>query len=223
METGFSTAVEKRKPLDFYEKGKRWNEYLNLFLIPEDAPAAKRLNEAAMAKANETKSKRLLGIEDEMETDNGKQTKLPKRIFAEWLDEHIEGVRRNPSYLQGTYHNYRSATLIIKAYLKHRRRPRFMMSDIDKKFIVGLLDFMKNTYRNTKSPDNPKEMSLYTLHLHQSTLVRMLNATVKEGVMDRNLSTHWRSTSVLPSNSRKGITLPKRNWLRSPKLRQATR
>ena len=209
--------------LDFYEKGKRWNEYLNLFLIPEDAPAAKRLNEAAMAKANETKSKRLLGIEDEMETDDGKQTKLPKRIFAEWLDEHIEGVRRNPSYLEGTYHNYRSATLIIKAYLKHRRRPRFMMSDIDKKFIVGLLDFMKNTYRNTKSPDNPKEMSLYTLHLHQSTLVRMLNAAVKEGVMDRNLSTHWRSTSVLPSNSRKGITLPKRNWLRSPKLRQATR
>lgn len=28
--------------LDFYEKGKRWHEYLNLFLIPEDAPEAKR-------------------------------------------------------------------------------------------------------------------------------------------------------------------------------------
>lgn len=60
------------------------------------------------------------------------------------------------------------------------------MSKIDKKFIVGLLDFMKNTYRNTKSPDNPKELSLHTLHLHQSTLVRMLNAAVKEGVMDKN-------------------------------------
>lgn len=60
------------------------------------------------------------------------------------------------------------------------------MSKIDKKFIVGLLDFMKNTYKNTKSPDNPKEMSLHTLHLHQSTLVRMLNVAVKEEVMDRN-------------------------------------
>ena len=60
------------------------------------------------------------------------------------------------------------------------------MSKIDKKFIVGLLDFMKNTYKNTKSPDNPKDMSLHTLHLHQSTLVHMLNAAVKEGVMDKN-------------------------------------
>ena len=32
--------------LDFYDKGKRWNEYLNLFLIPDDEPDAKRLNEA---------------------------------------------------------------------------------------------------------------------------------------------------------------------------------
>ena len=58
--------------LDFYEKGKRWSEYLNLFLVPDDAPDARRLNEAAMAKANEIKSKRMLGIdEDETEGDNG--------------------------------------------------------------------------------------------------------------------------------------------------------
>ena len=58
--------------LDFYEKGKRWNEYLNLFLVPDDAPDARRLNEAAMAKANEIKSKRMLSIdENETEADNG--------------------------------------------------------------------------------------------------------------------------------------------------------
>ncbi len=173
--------------LDFYEKGKRWSEYLNLFLVPDDAPEARRLNEAAMAKANEIKSKRMLGIdEDETEADNGNSKQLPKRIFADWLDSHIEEIRRNPSYSPATYRNYRSCVNIIKEYLKHRRRPRFLMSKIDKKFIVGLLDFMKNTYKNTKSPDNPKELSLHTLHLHQSTLVRMLNVAVKEGVMDRN-------------------------------------
>lgn len=173
--------------LDFYERGKRWNEYLNLFLVPDDAPDARRLNEAAMAKANEIKSKRMLGIdEDETETECGNPIQLPKRIFADWLDNHIESIRRNPSYSQSTYHNYRSTVSIIKEYLKHSRRLRFMMSKIDKRFIVGLLDFMKNTYRNTKSPDNPKEMSQRTLHLHQTTLVRMLNAAVKEGIMDSN-------------------------------------
>ncbi len=172
--------------LDFYESGKRWSEYLNLFLVPDDAPDARRLNEAAMAKANEIKSKRMLGIEDETEENGDNQPQLPKRIFAEWLDCFIEGIRRNPAYSTATYRNYRSTVNIIKEYLKHRRRPRFLMSKIDKKFIVGILDFMKNTYRNTKSPGNPKEMSLHTLYLRQNTLVRMLNVAVKEGVMDRN-------------------------------------
>lgn len=173
--------------LDFYEKGERWSEYLNLFLVPDDAPDARRLNDASMAKANEIKSKRLLGIgEDEMETDGGKSIQLPKRIFTDWLDDYIEEIRRNPSYSQSTYHNHRSTVNIIKEYLKYRRRPRYLMSKIDKKFVAGLLDFMKNTYRNTKSPDNPKEMSQHTLYLHQTTLVRMLNAAVKEGVMNSN-------------------------------------
>lgn len=173
--------------LDFYEKGKRWSEYLNLFLVPDDAPDARRLNEAAMSKANEIKSKRMLGIdEDETEADNGNPKQLPKRIFADWLDNYIEGIRRNPTYSPSTYSNYRSTVNIIKAYLKHRRRPRFVMSAIDKNFIIGLFDFMKNTYRNSKSPDNPKAMSLYTLHHHQTILVHMLNEAVKEGVMARN-------------------------------------
>ena len=173
--------------LDLYEKGKRWSEYLNLFLVPDDAPDARRLNEAAMAKANEIKSKRMLGIDsDETGADGGKQPKLPKRIFADWLDSYIEGVRRNPSYTHGTYCNYRSTVNVIKAYLKHRRRPRLLMSAIDKKFIIGLFDFMKNDYHNTRSLDNPKAMSLYTLHHHQTILVHILNIAVKESVMERN-------------------------------------
>ena len=99
--------------------------------MPDDAPDARRLNEAAMAKANEIKSKRMLGIdEDETEADNDNTKQLPKRIFADWLDCHIEGIRRNPSYSPATYRNYRSCVNIIKEYLKHRRRPRFLMSKI---------------------------------------------------------------------------------------------
>lgn len=172
--------------LDFYDKGKRWNEYLNLFLIPDDEPDAKRLNEAAMAKANAIKSKRMLGIEEETGTNGDKQSALPKRVFADWLTDHIEGIRCNPAYAASTYRNYRSTVNVIKAYLQHLHRPRLLMSNIDKGFVLGFIDFIEHTYRNTKSPDNPKEMSPHTLHLYQSTLVRMLNAAVKEGVLDRN-------------------------------------
>ena len=172
--------------LDFYDKGKRWNEYLNLFLVPDDEPDAKRLNEAVMAKANAIKSKRMLGIEDETEANGSKQVKLPKRVFADWLNDYVEGVRNNPSYAASTYCNFRSTVNMIKAYLQHLHRPRMLMSKIDKGFILGFIDYIEHIYRNTKSPDHPKEMSPHTLHLYQSTLVRMLNAAVKDGVLDRN-------------------------------------
>lgn len=172
--------------LDFYDKGKRWNEYLNLFLVPDDEPDAKRLNEAVMAKANAIKSKRMLGIEDEAEANGSKQVKLPKRVFADWLNDYVEGVRNNPSYAASTYRNFRSTVNVIKAYLQHLHRPRMLMSKIDKGFILGFIDYIEHIYRNTKSPDHPKEMSPHTLHLYQSTLVRMLNAAVKDGVLDRN-------------------------------------
>ena len=172
--------------LDFYDKGKRWNEYLNLFLVPDDEPDAKRLNDAVMAKANAIKSKRMLGIEDETEANGSKQVKLPKRVFADWLNDYVEGVRNNPSYAASTYCNFRSTVNMIKAYLQHLHRPRMLMSKIDKGFILGFIDYIEHIYRNTKSPDHPKEMSPHTLHLYQSTLVRMLNAAVKDGVLDRN-------------------------------------
>lgn len=172
--------------LDFYDKGKRWNEYLNLFLVPDDEPDAKRLNEAVMAKANAIKSKRMLGIEDETEANGSKQVKLPKRVFADWLNDYVERVRNNPSYAASTYRNFRSTVNVIKAYLQHLHRPRMLMSKIDKGFILGFIDYIEHIYRNTKSPDHPKEMSPHTLHLYQSTLVRMLNAAVKDGVLDRN-------------------------------------
>ena len=72
--------------LDFYEKGKRWSEYPNLFLVPDDASDAKRFNEASMAKENEIKSKRLLGIDgDEIKTEGGEPIQLTKRILPTGL------------------------------------------------------------------------------------------------------------------------------------------
>lgn len=172
--------------LDFYDKGERWVESLNLHLVPDNAPDSRRLNEAVMAKANEIKSKRLLGIEDEADAKADEPMQLPKSVLSEWLDEYIEKIRRNPTLSKSYYDNHKTLVNIVKAYLKHRRRPRLLMSKIDKAFMLGLFDFMEHTYRNTKNPKDPKPLSPRTLHLHQNTLVRIFNEAVKEGAMARN-------------------------------------
>ncbi len=172
--------------LDFYEKGKRWYEYLNLYLVPGKATEAKRLNEIAMAKANEIKSKRMLGIEDEPSVDDTGKPILPRRVFADWLADYIENIRRSPHYAKSTYLNHCSTVNIINSYLKYKRRPRMLMSKIDKRFILGFLDYIQNIYLNTKSPERPQKLATQTTFLIQSTLVRMLNAAVKEGVIGSN-------------------------------------
>ena len=39
--------------LDYYDKGKREYEFLDLYLVPDNAPDARRLNAAAMQKATD--------------------------------------------------------------------------------------------------------------------------------------------------------------------------
>ena len=98
-----------------------------------------------MAKANAIKSKRMLGIEYETETTDGNQSELPKRVFADWLTDHIEGIRRNPAYAASTYRNYRSTVNVIKAYLQHRCRPRLLMAKNRQGLYFGFIDFIEHT------------------------------------------------------------------------------
>ena len=169
--------------LDCIDGKRRWQEFLNLFLVPESGKEEKRLNEAMMAKANVIKSRRMLGIEDEPAEEGGT---VPRRVFADWLDTYLLGVQRSPLLSTSTYKNQLATVNIIKAYLKSKRHPRLLMSKIDKKFALGFNDFLTNTYTNDKSPDNPLPLSPHTCALHQNNLIRMLNKAVGEGLLDKN-------------------------------------
>ena len=169
--------------LDFYDEGKRWYEYLNLHLVPGNDAISKQQNDDAMAKAVEIKAKRMLGIEDEPEPASNE---LPKRVFADWLDDYLTKKSRSPNYSRSYIQNIQTIINIIKAYLKHKRRPRLLMKKIDKAFVKGFFDYAQNTYKNTKSPDNPKPLSPRTLQLVQATLTHILNDAVKDEVVAGN-------------------------------------
>ena len=170
--------------LDFYDNGRRWYEYLNLHLSPKTDRLSKAQNENAMKKAIEIKAKRMLGIEDEPdETDSNA---LPRRVFSDWMDKYLDGIKHNRSLSVSTYNNNRNLVSVIKAYLSYKHRPRMLMSKIDKKFMIGFFDYMENVYRNTKKQDEPKPLAPTTLHLYQRLLVAMLNVAVQEGTISAN-------------------------------------
>ena len=171
--------------LEFYEKGgKRTYESLNLFLIPEKDDNDRRVNENTLSHALKIKAERILGIEKEPET--AEDDTPPSRIFAEWMDEY-EAYIRDVKKLSTSYcKNVHSMVNIINGYLRYIRRPRMLLAKVDKKFYQDLLAYLKDVYKNTKSPDNQKSLSEKTLLLVQTSLNTMLNHAVREGLLKKN-------------------------------------
>lgn len=142
--------------LDFYENGKRWYEYLDLYIVPGNTPAIKKENEGTMNKAIAIKAKRILGIEDAPEPlANGE---LPKRVFADWLDGYYKRLEEEDRLSESTLENVDSCIKVVKSYLAFKHRPRMLMKKIDKKFMIDFLDYLQHTYMNTNSPKNPKPL-----------------------------------------------------------------
>ena len=170
--------------LDFYDKGKRWYEYLDLYIIPGNTPAIKKENEGTMNKAIAIKAKRILGIEDEPEPlTNGE---LPKRVFADWMDGYYKKLVEEDRLADSTLENVDSCIKVVKSYLAFKHRPRMLMKKIDKKFLIDFLDYLQHTYKNTNSPTNPKPLSPRTCLAYQRQLTKILNDAVLAGVLEVN-------------------------------------
>lgn len=170
--------------LEFYEKGgKRWYESLNLYLIPEKDEDDRRVNENTLKHALKLKSERILGIEHTQEVADAK---LPTKMLADFMEEYqvyLRDVKRPSESYQRMTHN---TVKIVKSYLTKAKRPRMLLSRVDKRFYQNLLAYVKDTYKNTKSPDNPKELSANTKLLFQTNFNAMLNYAVKNGLLLRN-------------------------------------
>lgn len=171
--------------LEYYEKGgDRRTESLNLFLIPETSDDDRKVNEATLNRALKIKSERILGIESEPERE--RLEVIPSKCFSDWLDEYevyVQDARKmTPSYCSMVH----TTVKLVKSYLSHIRRPRMQMVKIDKAFCKGFLTYMKDEYKNTKSPGNPKPLSAKTLKLNQTIFIAILNHAVKEGVLEKN-------------------------------------
>ena len=172
--------------LEFYEKGgKRTYESLNLFLIPEQTDEDRRLNEATLAHALKLKAERVLGIERKKKGNEENEVKT-SRIFAEWMDEYLEYLRTNGRFSKAYYLHMRSSVRIVKAFLDHIKRPKLMMSKIDRNLYKQFLVYVKDVYRNTKSSACPKPLSDKTKLLVQTDFNSMLNYAVKQNQLSKN-------------------------------------
>ena len=171
--------------LEYYEKGgERRTESLNLFLIPEKSDNDRRVNQATLNRALKIKAERILGVEREPEEDQLEV--IPSRRFWDWMDEYEVYIRDSKKLTDATCKTVHTTINIVRAFLSHIRRPKMQLAKIDKSFCKAFLAYMKDEYKNTKSPKNPQPLSAKTLQLNQCNLIAMLNRAVDEGLLEKN-------------------------------------
>lgn len=169
-----------------YAGGRRTYESLNLSIIPEKTAEDRRVNEGTYATALRIQSERILGIVNDNDKEGNQPDKKPTKLFSEWMDAYLESTRFGLYRGNSTYKNRQKMINIVKSYLAYIHRPRMLMSKINKDFYRNLLAYVDKTYKNTKTPDNPRPLTAKTKMLFQTQFNGMLNQAVKDGLLEKN-------------------------------------
>lgn len=169
--------------LDFYEKGKRRYEYLQLYLVPETDALAKAQNKNAMDKAVEIRAKRLLGETPQREDEENLSGDI--RI-SDWMTKFIERQKGLMSLSEGYIRHLSSIKRFMDIYLAHINKPDLKMSGFDKRFYMGFMDYLTNVYVSTNHPNHIRGLGSGSLYMYQCKLNTMLNEAVREEVIKCN-------------------------------------
>jgi len=164
--------------LDCYWKGKRWYEFLKLYINKgnDNITKAQNTNNIILAR------KRQAEIIEDMNAGKYDSVDMHHHSNADFID-FINSILEKK--LQ---HNYKGknifdstiATLVL--YIKNRRHGKsIQLNKIDKKLILDIIDFTRNeyTYRN-------KPVSEHTIAIKLTVISFVLNIAVKEKLIQSN-------------------------------------
>ena len=173
--------------LDIYVDGKRSYEFLKLYLLPEVNAKVKEQNRATRAAVETIKSQRIIDI------TNGKAgirraSGWQKLLLTDWLDRFKAAQERKG------IRNIALLGSVIKVVALYGKKTR--MGDIDKKWALGFIDWLQNSYdrqnkvsegmKNSASAPKEGRISQGTAVSYVSQLSIALNAAVRAEVLGEN-------------------------------------
>lgn len=173
--------------LEYYETGFRKKENLGLYLIPDDAPNAKKINAEVYAKARGIQSERILNPPSfEKVTKSYVSERTKTLTWLEWCDEYIEWSRSCGNCKKMMQHK-EVVRKRIEAYLTNTGKKKLLLKDVGKKETVGLFDYMRNEYRNPgQIKSGGGKLADYTLLLFEETVKAIFNKAIREDLITSN-------------------------------------
>ena len=152
--------------LDIYYKGKRYYEFLKLYLTPERFPEDRDKNRITLRLANSIKAQRIIDLQNEIygvRMING----LGKKTLLEFLSE---------LSTDKSAHGDKAYSLRLRSLANHLRdyMPQCLLKDIDTGFVKGFITHLRK---------QPYLKSDFTIHGYYRLLNVTLNKADKKGLI----------------------------------------
>lgn len=181
------TAGNRSLYLEYYETGFRKRENLHLYLVPDDAPNARMLNEQTYRKAQEIQAQRILTPPSFEKKKQRKENEAVKTVtWLQWCDDYVQCAMLNGNCQKMIQHKD-VVRRRIEAFLKRAKKTDVLLKDVDRDLVSGLFGYMRNNYRNRKQiKANGGKLAAYTLVLFEETVKAFFNKAVRDGLMASN-------------------------------------
>ena len=174
--------------LDYYDKGKREYEFLDLYLVPDNALDARRLNEAAMRKATAIKAERTINPEGrhsraDEKADGDKRNKTPK--LTEWIQT-VHDMKKKAGCSKQVLWNINHIKELVGEYLVSAKKRDPRIGRIDKNFLVSFLQYLQNDHTIDICKKGVRHLSAGSIKQYQLLLATIFNVAVREDIIDSN-------------------------------------
>lgn len=182
------TAGNRSLYLEYYEKGFRKKENLHLYLVPDDAPNARKINGQTYNKAREIQAQRILNPPSfESKKKKPEENKRAKTMtWLQWCDEYIQSAIDSENCKKMIQHKG-VVRKRIAAYLKQIRKPDILLKDVNRDTISGLFKYMREDYRNPgQIKADGGKLADFTLVLFEETVKAIFNKAVRDGLIPFN-------------------------------------
>ncbi|WP_455668251.1 tyrosine-type recombinase/integrase [Phocaeicola sp.] len=160
--------------LDIYLGGKRQNEYLKLYLVPEKTREDKARNKETMTLANAIKAKRIVEIQNGRFGFNENKEKR-KLLLIDWLESLREYYKNKSS------DRFSDTVRNLICHVKKYSGEQTALKDVDKKYIEGLIKFLNSTIGKYGNP-----LSKETVYTYYVTFSIAMNKAVRKDLIPSN-------------------------------------
>ena len=170
--------------LDYYKDGKREYEFLKLYLIPEKTPFDKLHNSETLNAANAIKAERTSAII--AEEAGLKRVGVSRMLLSDWM-QHCADRAEERASTAANRHTWGRTIENTADLLKRYGGEAVRLSDVDKDFVLGFIEFLRTSYVIGSNVQNTgKHLAPSTANKRYQCFHFAMSEAQREGIIAAN-------------------------------------